>query len=229
VRIDGWRAGEARDISNDVNGAHLTGLIAALLVASCSTRTEVKTQRPDGAYPNAIVEGRTVPMVHVKDNGATVLVDTEGKVPRIWAEQYRRQGDLPEGTYNIHKTHVAGHESFADIPVDRKGLWSIDAAGTITAVAFTGAPPDGFYANVTVEGRKVPMIHVKDGGATVLVDTEGKVPRTWAAQFRRRGDVPNGTYDIHKTHVEGHENFRDLPVDRKGIWTIDAAGNVTAH
>jgi hypothetical protein len=175
------------------------------------------------------VEGRAVPMIHVKDHGATVLVDTEGKNPRTWAEQFRRHGDVPDGAYNIHKTNVAGHENFADIPVDRKGIWTIDASGTITAVTSIGAPPDGAYPNVFVEGRKVAMVHVKDGGATVLVDVEGKTPRTWAEQFRRRGDVPSGMYDIHKTNVARHENFKDVPVDRKGIWTIDAGGNITVH
>ena len=190
---------------------------------------EVRTQPADGAYPNAVVEGRTVPMVHVKDHGATLLVDTEGKVPRTWGEQFRRHGELPDGTYNIHKTHVEGHEDFRDIPADRKGVWTIDASGTIAAVVSTGAAADGFYANVMIEGRKVPMIHVKDGGATLLVDTEGKVPHVWTEQFRRHGELPDGTYNIHKTHVEGHETFADIPVDRKGIWTIDAAGNLTAR
>jgi hypothetical protein len=91
-------------------------------------------------------------------------------------------------------------------------------------------PADGWYANVMVEGRKVPMIHVKDHGATVLVDTDGtKHPRTWAEQFRRRGDVPSGTYDIHKTHVTGSDNFEDDPIDRKGVWVIDGRGNITAR
>ncbi len=202
---------------------------STLLLASCGTRSEGRTPPADGAYPNAVVEGRAVPMVHVKDHGATVLIDLEGKTPRTWAEQFRRDGELPDGFLNIHKTHIAGHEDFADIPVDRKGMWVIDQTGTLTEVPPGTLPPDGFYPNVTIEGRKVPMIHLKDNGATLLVDHEGKTPRTWAEQFRRHGDVPEGMFNIHKTHVAGHENFKDIPVDRKGIWAIDASGNLAAR
>lgn len=217
---------------------------AALLIASCKAPVDDRTSPPaderapadvrtsppaDGMYSNVTIEGRTVPMIHVKDNGATVLVDTVGTVPHVWTEQYRRQGDLPDGVLNIHKTHVEGHETFADIPIDRKGIWTIDRSGTLRAVAPTGLPRDGAYPNVTIEGRTVPMVHLKDNGRTLLVDTTGKVPRTWTEQYRRRGDVPEGMFDIHKTHVDGHENFRDLPVDRKGLWTLDASGNLTAR
>ncbi len=113
----------------------LTGLMgsAALLVASCEARTEGRAPPVDGMYANVTVEGRTVPMIHVKDNGATVLVDTEGKVPLLWTEQFRRLGDVPEGMFDIHKTHVEGHENFRDIQVDRKGIWVIDAKGNLTA------------------------------------------------------------------------------------------------
>jgi hypothetical protein len=202
---------------------------AALFVASCGTRAEGRAQPPDGAYANASVEGRTVSLIHVKDNGATVLVDTDGRLPRTWAEQFRRHGELPEGVYNIHKTHVEGHADFADVPVDRTGLWTIDRSGTISALPTGSPPPDGAYKNVMVEGRVVPMVHIKDNGATVLVDTEGQVPRTWSEQFRHHGDLPEGVYNIHKTHAEGHPDFHDLPVDRRGVWTIDAKGNLTAH
>ena len=98
-----------------------------------------------------------------------------------------------------------------------------------TAAGADGPPPDGKYKNVTVEGRSVPMIHVKEGGAMVLVDTDGKLPRTWEEQYKRHGDLPNGTYNLHKTAVNGSESFADVPVDRKGTWTIDASGNITAH
>ena len=90
-------------------------------------------------------------------------------------------------------------------------------------------PPDGRYANVVVEGRTVPMIHVKDGGSVVLVDTDGKEPRTWKEQFKRQGDIASGTYDVHKTDVNGNGTFADDPIDRRGAWTIDAKGNITAH
>jgi len=57
----------------------------------------------------------------------------------------------------------------------------------------------------------------------------GKKPRVWKEQFRRRGDVPSGSYDIHKTHGEGHASFAEDPVDRTGLWTIDSEGNITAR
>ncbi len=87
--------------------------------------------------------------------------------------------------------------------------------------------PDGRYANVTVEGRAVAMVHVKNGGAIVLVDTDGKKPRTWEEQFKRKGSVPRGTYDVHKTSANGSADFEDLPVDRQGIWAIDEKGNIS--
>jgi hypothetical protein len=90
-------------------------------------------------------------------------------------------------------------------------------------------PADGKYRNVTVEGRTVPMIHVKEGGTIVLVDTDGKEPRTWEEMFKRHGDLPSGTYNVHKTAPNGTEDFANVPVDRKGNWTIDASGNITAH
>jgi hypothetical protein len=113
------------------------------------------------------------------------------------------------------------------------GFWAA-ARGTpgVRAPAAGRGPaplPDGKYTNVTVEGRVVPMINVKDDGAVVLVDTDGKKPRAWEEQFRRQGDIPNGTYDIHKTDVNGNGSFGDDPVDRRGTWTIDAHGNITSH
>jgi hypothetical protein len=92
-----------------------------------------------------------------------------------------------------------------------------------------GPPPDGKYRNVTVEGRVVPLIHVKEGGTIVLVDTDGKQPRTWEEMYKRHGDLPGGTYNVHKTAPNGSDDFAQVPVDRKGNWTIDAKGNITAH
>jgi hypothetical protein len=90
-------------------------------------------------------------------------------------------------------------------------------------------PADGKYRNVTVEGRTVPMIHVKEGGTIVLVDTDGKEPRTWEEMFKRHGDLPNGTFNVHKTAPNGTDDFANVPIDRKGTWTIDPSGNITAH
>ena len=90
-------------------------------------------------------------------------------------------------------------------------------------------PPDGKYENVTVEGRKVAMVHVMEGGAVVLVDVDGQKPRTWEEQFKRKGNLPNGTYDVHKTNVTGDESFANERIDRLGIWTIDDKGNLLSH
>ena len=88
-------------------------------------------------------------------------------------------------------------------------------------------PADGKYEHVTVEGREVPMIQVMNGGAVVLVDTDGKKPRTWEEQFKRKGNLPDGTYNLHKTNVNGNDTFEDDPIDREGTWTIDGKGNIT--
>lgn len=93
----------------------------------------------------------------------------------------------------------------------------------------TTVPMDGKYENVTVEGRVVPMVHVMNGGAVVLVDTDGKKPRTWEEQFKRKGDLPSGTYNIHKTNVNGNNEFADVPVDREGLWVIDGNANIFAR
>jgi hypothetical protein len=97
------------------------------------------------------------------------------------------------------------------------------------AKADVEVPPDGKYEHVIVEGRVVPMIHVMERGSVVLVDTDGVLPRTWEEQYKRHGDLPNGTFDIHRTHVPGHATFAEDPIDRKGLWTIDSQGNITAH
>jgi hypothetical protein len=98
-----------------------------------------------------------------------------------------------------------------------------------TAADVDGPPPDGTYRNVTVEGRVVPVIRVKENGAMVLVDTDGKQPRTWEELYKQHGDLPSGTYNLHKTAPNGSDNFAEVPVDRKGIWIIDAKGNITAR
>jgi hypothetical protein len=71
------------------------------------------------------------------------------------------------------------------------------------------------------------MIQIKEGGATVLVDTDGTKPRRWTEQFKRRGDLPSGAYDIHRTSAGGTMSFADEPIDRRGLWTIDRKGNIT--
>lgn len=89
-------------------------------------------------------------------------------------------------------------------------------------------PPDGKYERVTVEGATVPMIHVMNGGTVLLVDTDGAKPRTWEEQYKRKRDgVVVGQYDVHKTNVNKNDTFEDDPIDKEGLWAIDAKGNVT--
>lgn len=88
-------------------------------------------------------------------------------------------------------------------------------------------PPDGKYEHVTVEGRVVPMIHVMNDGVVVLVDTDGKKPRDWEEQFKRKGAAPSGTYNIHKTNANHNDAFDDDAIDREGWWTIDEKGTIT--
>jgi len=108
-------------------------------------------------------------------------------------------------------------------------------AATPAAVASVGVPPgappkDDKYERVQVEGVTVPMIQVMENGAVVLVDTDGKKPRTWEEQYKRkRADLPNGQYDIHKTDVDKNGKFDNDPIDKEGLWVIDAKGNITKH
>lgn len=91
-------------------------------------------------------------------------------------------------------------------------------------------PPDGKYERVTVEGVTVPMVHVLDQGATVLVDTDGKKPRDWEEQYKRkRPTLLTGQYDLHKTNVNKNATFEDDPIDKEGLWIIDEKGNITKH
>ena len=88
-------------------------------------------------------------------------------------------------------------------------------------------PPDGKYERVTVEGVTVPMINVMNNGNIVLIDTDGTKPRTWEEQYKRKGDVPAGMFNIHKTNANKNDTFEDDPIDREGMWAIDAKGNMT--
>jgi hypothetical protein len=91
-------------------------------------------------------------------------------------------------------------------------------------------PPDGKYERVIVDGVTVPMISVMDNGATVLVDTDGKKPRTWEEQYKRkRATLLTGQYDLHKTNTNKNDTFADDEIDKEGLWVIDAKGNVTRH
>lgn len=107
--------------------------VAALLVSSRAATADPAAPLADGKYEKVVVEGRTVAMIHVKDHGTVVLVDTDGKKPRTWEEQFKSKGNLPGGVFDEHKTDVNGNGTFEDDPVDRKGAWVIDAKGNITA------------------------------------------------------------------------------------------------
>jgi hypothetical protein len=106
---------------------------------------------------------------------------------------------------------------------------SASAGAAVAAAIPPGSPPaDGKYERVLVEGVTVPMIEVMDHGATVLVDTDGKKPRTWEEQYKRkRPELRPGEYDLHKTDVNKNDKFDDDPVDKEGRWVIDAKGNIT--
>jgi hypothetical protein len=90
-------------------------------------------------------------------------------------------------------------------------------------------PPDGKYERVVVEGVTVPMIHVMNGGTVVLVDTDGKKPRDWEEQYKKKRDLPAGQLDVHKTNTNKNDTFEDDPIDKEGLWVIDAKGNITKH
>lgn len=88
-------------------------------------------------------------------------------------------------------------------------------------------PPDGKLENVKVEGITVPMIQLMESGQVVLVDTDGVKPRTWEEQFKRKGDLPRGYFDLHKTDGNKNNKFDDDAVDKQGRWKMDEKGNIT--
>lgn len=108
------------------------------------------------------------------------------------------------------------------------------AASTATpivgAVPPGSPPPDGKYERVIVDGVTVPMINVINSGTVVLVDTDGKKPRSWEEQYKRkRVELPVGHYDLHKTNTNKNDTFDDDAIDKEGLWVIDAKGNISRH
>src|SRR5262249_48040667 len=75
-------------------------------------------------------------------------------------------------------------------------------------------PPDGKYERVVVEGVTVPMVSIMNGGTVVLVDTDGKKPRTWEEQYKKKNAKLKGQLDVHKTNVNKNDTFDDDPIDR---------------
>jgi hypothetical protein len=90
-------------------------------------------------------------------------------------------------------------------------------------------PPDGKYEHVIVEGVTVPMVSIMNGGTVVLVDTDGKKPRTWEEQYKKKTAKLKGQLDVHKTDANKNGTFDDDTIDREGIWLIDSKGNITRH
>lgn len=88
-------------------------------------------------------------------------------------------------------------------------------------------PPDGKYERVTIDGVTVPMVQVMNGGKVILVDTDGVKPRSWEEQYKRKRELPNGQYDLHKTNTNKNDTFEDDAIDKEGLWVIDAKGNIT--
>ena len=63
-----------------------------------------------------------------------------------------------------------------------------------------------------------------------FVDTDGKKPRTWEEQYKRkRSTLLAGQYDLHKTDANKNDKFDNDPIDKEGLWVIDAKGNITRH
>jgi hypothetical protein len=105
------------------------------------------------------------------------------------------------------------------------------SVGAATPAAPAGTPPpDGKYERVIVDGVTVPMINVMNRGTVVLVDTDGKKPRSWEEQYKKkRAGLLEGQFDLHKTNANKNDSFEDDPIDREGLWVIDAKGNITRH
>src|SRR5436190_14847191 len=78
----------------------------------------------DDSYERVQVEGVTVPVIKVMNQGSIVLVDTDGVKPRTWEEEYKRKSDkLLPGQYDLHKTDKNKNGKFDDDEVDKVGLW----------------------------------------------------------------------------------------------------------
>jgi hypothetical protein len=102
-------------------------------------------------------------------------------------------------------------------------------AAPVAQVPAGSPPPDGKYERVVVDGVTVPMINVMNSGAVVLVDSDGKKPRSWEEQYKRKRELPAGQFDVHKTNTNNNDSFEDDKIDKEGLWIIDAKGNITKH
>lgn len=116
--------------------------------------------------------------------------------------------------------------------VERPATGSAPAGPSTPAVSEAPAgnpPPDGKYERVVVDGVTVPMVQVMDGGTVVLVDSDGKKPRSWEEQYKRKSAKLAGQLDVHKTDANRNGKFDDDAIDREGMWLLDVKGNVAKH
>jgi hypothetical protein len=113
--------------------AHPSTTASSAAPAASAATAPAGSPPPDGKYERVTVDGVTVPMIQVMDNGATVLVDTDGVKPRSWEEQYKRKrASLLTGQYDLHKTNTNKNDTFEDDAIDKEGLWVIDSKANIT-------------------------------------------------------------------------------------------------
>lgn len=100
------------------------------------------------------------------------------------------------------------------------------STSTAAQTANSNVPADGKYEGVTVDGKRVAMVSVMNGGTVVLVDIEGDKPRSWEEQYKRKGaSLKPGQFDIHKTDANKDGSFEDDAIE-PGLWLIDAKANL---
>lgn len=103
------------------------------------------------------------------------------------------------------------------------------SAAPVPELEAVAIPPDGKYEDVQVLGVTVPMVNLMDGGTVLLVDVDGAKPRTWEEQYKRKGGLPAGWFDVHKTNVNHDDSFADDAIDREGRWRLDERGNLAVR
>lgn len=114
-------------------------------------------------------------------------------------------------------------------PVEKPDVKSNPATPAVAEAPEGNPPADGKYERVVVDGVTVPMVNIMEGGTVVLVDTDGKKPRTWEEQYKRKRATKRGQLDVHKTDTNKNGKFDDDEIDKEGMWLIDVKGNITKH
>jgi len=115
------------------------------------------------------------------------------------------------------------------VPAEHPGTAPEPTTPEVADAPAGNPPPDGRYEHVMVEGVTVPMVNIMNGGTVVLVDTDGKKPRTWEEQYKKKNARLAGQLDVHKTDANKNGTFDDDAIDREGLWLIDSKGNITKH